>query len=207
MMKKFVPLLALTLCCCLLVAGCGADSTDNIHVGQPLDIQPLPDLKVEECYTYSENEDGTFSYSVKGRSGMYILDVRNSHRPAKFAVIDEDTLVIHGTSGTGRSARWATFCNIATNTVSDTFGGFLAALNNRVAFVDARSGGYHVFVCDPFEPNEYEGVHTLEGLSILDGEDPVTDFVLSGTGVLSVTYAVEGGHKTIEIDLNPAQDK
>lgn len=205
-MRKFLSFIALMLCCCLLCVGCGDSHTHENNGNIEPDVKPQLDLKVEECYTYTENGDGTYTYSVKGRSGMYIHEMRNSKRPASFAAANEDVLIIHGTNGTGRSQRWATFCDIEACVVSTTFGGFLAAMNDRVAYVEQRTGAYHVFVCDPFEPNEILEAHTLEGLSVADGADPITDFVLSAKGVLSVTYAVEGGHKTIEIDLLPAED-
>ena len=203
-MKKWLcfVLAALFLVLC---AGCG-DNADRGNTDTAPEIKPLPDLTVEECYTYNENSNGTYTYAVKGRSGLYIHEVRNSNRPAQFAAANEDVLIIYGTSGAGRSQRWATFCNIQSGIVSDTFGGFLAAMNDRVAYVEQRTDAYHVFVCDPFKPEEILEAHTLEGLKIETGADPVTDFVLSAKGVLSVTYAVEGGHKTIEIDLLPAED-
>ena len=202
-MKKWLCFLLAALLL-VLGAGCGSAETDGGDTTP--DIQPLPNLKVEDCYTYTENANGTYTYAVKGRSGLYIHEVRNSDRPAYFAVANEDVLIVYGQAGTGAATRWARFCNIQTGEISDTFGAYLAAFNNRVAFVERRTDAYHVFVCDPFAPNAYDGVYTLEGLTVAEGGDPIADFVLSAKGVLSVTYAAEGGHKTIEIDLLPAED-
>lgn len=202
-MKKTVSFIALVLCLCLLCVGCGGNDTDKGDTAP--EIKPIPDLKVEDCYTYTENANDTYSYSVKGRSGLYIHEVRNTSRSAKFMAANEDVLIIYGQTGTGATKRWATFCNIQTGEVSDTFGAYLAAFNNRVAFIEQRTGAYHVFVCDPFEPSVILDAHTLEGLTVAEGADPIADFVLSAKGVLSVTYTVEGGHKTVEIDLLPAE--
>ena len=100
-MKKHLSWLSMALCLCLLLVGCG-DTADNDAAP---DIKPLPNLKVEDCYTYTENANGTYTYSVKGRSGLYIHEVRNSSRPAHFAVANEDVLIIYGQSGVGATKR------------------------------------------------------------------------------------------------------
>lgn len=203
-MKRCVTFMVLALCLCLMLAGCGADKAKDSATTEttiPAGPQPNPDLKVEDCYTHTENKDGTYSYEVEWRGGGILHAEQNIDRPVSFMVAGEDVLVIHGQAGTGVGARWAKFCDIRRGRVSDTYGSYLAAVDTRVAFIDNRTDAYHVFVCDAFEPNVYYTVCTLEGLSVEDSADVVKDFALSEDGVLSVTYATADGDKTVTIDM------
>lgn len=202
-MKKWLCLaLAMVF---LLCVGCGEEKADSATAtptsGGP---QPNPDLKVEECYTYTENKDGTYSYEVEWRGGGVLCSEKEITRPVSFDAANEDILIISGQAGTGVTARWAKFCDIERGRVSETFGAYLAAVGNRVAFLDNRTDAYHVFVCDPFESHEYTQVVTLEGL-VADG-DVIRDFELGEDGVLTVTYATEDGDKTVTVDLNEAEE-
>lgn len=204
-MKKWACF-ALVFCLCLALAGCGGASpadTDTANLGEA--PEPDHDLKVEDCYTFTENADGTYSYEVAWRGGGILYAEQNIDRPVSFTAADEDLLIIEGQAGTGVGARWAMFCDIECGRTSDHYGGYLAAVGRRVAFVDMRTDAYHVFVCDPFEPNVHTQVVTLEGL-VVDG-DVIKDFAMSEESVLSVTYATADGSKTVAIDLLADQSK
>ncbi|MBR2319471.1 MAG: hypothetical protein IKA50_01625 [Clostridia bacterium] len=201
-MRNCVTFMALVLCFCLMLAGCGADKAKDSATTEttiPAGPQSNPDLKVEDCYTHTENKDGTYSYAVEWRGGGILYAEQNIDRPVSFMVANEDVLVIHGQAGTGVGARWAKFCDIQRGRVSSTYGSYLASVDNRVAFIENRTEAYHVFVCDPFVSNEYTQVVTLEGL-VVDG-DVIKDFALSEEGVLSVTYVTADGDKTVTIDM------
>lgn len=199
-MRKWLCFALATLL--LLCVGCGKDEIAKEPVLEG--PQPDRDLKVADCYTYTENKNGTYSYTVEWRGGGVLLTEQEVLRPASFAVNNEDVLMISGQAGTGVVARWATFCDIQRGRVSETFGGYLAAVDGRVAFVDQRTDAYHVFVCDPFASHEYTQVVTLEGL-VVDG-DVIKDFALSKEGVLSVTYVTADGDKTVTVDLNATEE-
>ena len=142
---------------------------------------------------------------MRQRDGATLYAVNEGHRPASFEVANEDVLMVFGQAGTGVVARWAKFCDIENNRVSDAFGGYLATVDGRVAFLDNRTDAYHVFVCDPFAPYEYTQVVTLDGW-VMSG-DVIKDFALSEEGVLSVTYATADGDKTVTIDLNATEEE
>ena len=210
-MKKWL-IFALVAVLCIAMVGCGVkdkeekNSTSTEATGlagptapKPTAPEPKPDLKVSDCYTYTEHKDGTYSYEVTWRGGDILRTETRMDRPVSFTELTEDVLAIHGQAGTGVGARWAMFCDIQRGEVSDTYGGYLAAVDNRVAFVDSRTDAYHVFVCDPFVPNEYTQVVTLEGL-VVSG-DVITDFSLNEEGILSVTYPTDSGENTITVDL------
>lgn len=192
-MKKRVRFALLALCLCLLLAGCGKQTDDGKTTAS------TERMAVENCYFYTENQDGTYSYAVHQRGGGTLYAVETARRPVSFEVANEDVLMISGQAGTGVGARWAKFCDIENGRVSDTFGGYLAAKGTTVAFLDQRTDAYHVFVCDVFQPQTYIEVVTLEGL-VVDG-DVIKDFALSEEGVLSVTYVTTDGDKTVTVDL------
>ena len=201
-MKKWLCF-ALALCLCLTMAGCGGDAEDGSatptgHSSAPV---PDPDLTVANCYTFTENKDGTYSYSVEWRGGGRIYVKENMQRPVSFVEAGEDVLIIEGQEGTGVGARWATFCDIERGRVSETCYGYLAAVDSCVAFVEQRTDMYHVFVRDLFESHEILAAYTMEGLVIPDGGDVLKDFALSEEGVLTVTYPTEAGDKVITVDL------
>lgn len=201
-MKKWLCFVLATIF--LLCVGCG-ENKEAEKAATPNGPQPNPDLKVEDCYTYTENKDGTYSYEVEWRGGGILYSEKEVTRPVSFAVANEDVLILSGQAGTGVTARWAKFCDIQSGRVSETFGAYLAAVDSRVAFLDYRTDAHHVFVCDPFEPYEYTNVTTLEGL-VMEG-DVIRDFALSEEGVLSVTYATADGDKTVTIDLGETEEK
>lgn len=192
------------LCLCLLLVGC--DKQDAATSATQPTTAPV-NLTVEECYTYTKNADGTYSYEVRQRDGATLYAVNEGHRPASFEVANEDVLIVFGANGSSVMDCWAKFCDIENNRVSDTFGGYLAALDNRVAFVDRRTDAYHVFICDPFHPEVYFEVCTLEGLSVEEGVDLTLDYKLGEEGILSVTYATADGDKTVTIDLNATEEE
>ncbi len=82
----------------------------------------------------------------------------------------------------------------------------VTAVDNRIACLEQRTGAYHVFVCDPFEPYEYVDVVTLEGMTVADGEKVSVDYVLGEDGVLTVTYPTADGDKTVTISLNAPEE-
>lgn len=212
-MKKWTILLALLLC--VAAVGCGTDeenlspsitavqttSTTAVQIASTTGSGPLANagLKVEDCYTYTENADGTYSYEVEWRGGDVLCAESGMDRPVYFTAIDEDLLVIYGQAGTGAGARWARVCDIERGRVSEVFGSYLAAVGNRVAYLELRTDRYHVFVVDAFDAVEPLAVHTLEGASL--DEDPIQDFSLSEEGVLSVTYSTDSGSKTISVEM------
>ena len=206
-MKKWLCLALATAL--LLCAGCGQDKTatptktTNNEVGS---VKANPDLKVKDCYTYTENTDGTYSYQVEWRGGGVLCRDENRIRPAFFDAVSEDVLRISGQAGIDATTQWAMFCDIQLGRVSERLGGYLAAVDNRIACLEQRTGAYHVFVCDPFEPQQYVDVVTLEGMSVLDGEKVLVDSVLGEDGVLTVTYPTAEGDKTVTIDLNATEE-
>ena len=195
-MKKWVKFAALALCLCLLLVGCGKQTDDGKATAS------TGRMEVEDCYFYTENQDGTYSYAVHQRGGGTLYAVETARRPVSFEVMNEDVLMICGESGVGTLKRWAKFCDIEHNRLSETFAGYLAAKGTTVAFLDNRTNAYHVFVCDVFQPQTYIEVVTLEGLTVSEGSDPVKEYALGKDGVLSVTYPTADGDKTITVDLN-----
>lgn len=199
-MKNCVRLLTILLCLCLLFVGCGEAETPQQEA--PYTPVGKPDLKVADCYSYTENANGTYSYAVEWRGGSTLYSEMQRARPVDFTEMSEDVLMVSGQEGTGTGARWARFFHIENGTDSGLVAWYLAAKDNRVAFIDQRTGNYHVFVCDPFESHTYVGVYTLTGAIVPDGGDLVKDFAMSEDGVLTVTYVTEKGDKVIEIDMN-----
>ncbi len=163
-----------------------------------------PDMnkKAKDCYSFKENKDGTFSYSVVARRGSTILQRDNADRPADFTAVSDDVLKVHGQAGTGVAARWAIFCNVETGAKSRTFSYVLGSGKTQVAVVEYRTEKYHVFVYDQFnESGEPEKVYTLEGLIMPeDVYDPVS-YEIAENGDLEAIYHTKEGEQSIVIEL------
>lgn len=199
-MKKVTNLLILALCAALLLCGCSKKLPKG-SVGVVVDPEPNPDLQVADCYTYVENVDSTYTYNVKWRGGGILHAVQKVERPLTFEVGGNDLLAICDQKGNGILNRVAVFCDIERGRVSNALGGYLGAAGNRAAFLEERTGAYHIFVCYPFDPLEYTGVTTLTGLEIAEGGDIVESYKVSEEGVLTVTYHTAEGSKTVTVDL------
>lgn len=195
-MKKLTIFLVFALCVSLLLSGCGKAQTDDDN--GPVGPQPDPNRKAADSYSYTENANQTYSYEVWGRSGKVFVSEKNSDKPVNFEAISDELLVVYGQAGTGIHSRWARICDVQNEKYAG-IGGYLAAWDTRVAFVDERSGGIHVFICETFVENVYHGVLTLE--NAVDNTDPIESFELSEDGILSVTYRTGDGNKTVEISM------
>ena len=195
-MKKATVLLIFVLCATLLLGGCGKAQNDADKGS--VAPQPDPNRKAADSYSYTENANETYSYEVWGRSGSTFISEKRLDRPVSFDAISDEVLVVYGQAGTGVSTRWARFCNVQTEQYVGVHG-YLAAWGTRYAFVDERSGGIHVFVCEMFDENVYHDFYTLE--DIPENSDPIESFALSKEGVLSITYKTNSGSKTAEISL------
>ncbi|MBE6807614.1 MAG: hypothetical protein E7527_06405 [Ruminococcaceae bacterium] len=177
-------------------------TTADPHAGHDHATNPTAPKKAKDCYSFKENKDGTFSYSVVARRGSTILQRDNADRPADFTAVSDDVLKVHGQSGTGVGARWAIFCNVETGERSKIFPYVLGSGKTQVAVVEHRTNNYHVFVYDQFDKTtEPEAVYTLEGLILpKDVYDPVS-YEIAKNGDLEAIYYTKEGKQSITIKL------
>ena len=202
-MKKVLHLGIFALCLCLLLAGCG-QAQPSTHSDKPTPTSPTPDpdLTVEECFAYGQEEGGTYGYNVSGRNGSILCAEEGIHGSLTFTAYTADLLMIEHVSTPYTTSRWVRFVNIEKCRVSHRFYNYLATVNGWVAYLEKRTDAYHVFVADPFYPDSLYGVYTLEGLTHLDGAEPLKSFGLTKDGALTVTYDTAKGEKTTVITVD-----
>lgn len=178
------------------------NTTADPHAGHNHTTNSMADKKAKDCYTFTENKDGTYSYSVMARNGGYILQETNKDRPVEFTAVSDDVLKMHGQAGTGLGARWAIFCNVRTAQKSKTFYHVLGSGKTQVAVVEHRTNKYHVFVYDQFDvASEPAAVYTLEGLIMpKDVYDPVS-YEIAKNGDLKAIYYTKEGEQSVTIEL------
>ena len=188
--------------------GCGQTETPSA-TNTPTSTAPTPDpdLTVSECFAYGQEEGGTYAYTVSGRNGSILCSEDGIHGSLTFTEYTADLLMVEHTSTPDLNHRWVRFVDIEKCVVSNAFHNYLATVNGWVAYLEQRTDAYHVFVANPFAPENFYGVYTLEGLTHLDGATPLKSFGLTAEGALTVTYDTAKGEKTMEIaaDKKPGE--
>ena len=202
-MRKVLRLGIFALCLCLLPVGCDQAETPSATNTPTYNAPtPDPDLTVEECFAYGQEEGGTYGYNVSGRNGSILCAEEGIHGSLTFTAYTADLLMIEHVSTPYTNSRWVRFVDIEKCRVSHRFYNYLATVNGWVAYLEKRTDAYHVFVADPFYPDSLYGVFTLEGLTHLDGAEPLKSFGLTKDGALTVTYDTANGEKTTEITVD-----
>ena len=193
-MKRWLLIL---LALSILLVGCGDQKA-------PVDQEPGPEydpaLTIDKCYTYTENENGTYSYEVVARNHETILEDYYIPYPVTITEVSEHVLSLVGQKGTRLTDRWAVFCDVQNAVVYQRICNVVAAGKSQVAFVENRTDQYHLFVCNAVNPSDILLGEPLTGLVVEEGEDPQLT-VNYEKSTLTVTYPTADGDKTITCEL------
>lgn len=157
------------------------------------------DLTPDKAYMLRDNKDGSYTALVKGRNGDQIASDRFLSKPT-FTEVNQDVLEISDRSFKNTSAHWAKFYDIQNNRVSQKYQFVLATLDSHVAYVDHRSGQFHVFVSDVFSAETYFKGYELKGAAVTQSGSPEISYTINAS-TLTVTYSTEKGTDTIEIKM------
>lgn len=207
-MKNALRVGIFALCLCLLLVGCGkAQPSTDTNTPTTNAPKPDPDLTVEECFAYGQEEGGTYGYNVSGRNGSILCSEEGIHGSLTFTAYTADLLMVEHISTPYTNSRWVRFVDIEKCRVSNRIYSYLATVNGKVAYLEQRTNAYHVFVVDPFNAGSIYGVYTLEGLTHLDGAEPLKSYGLTAEGALTVTYDTAKGEKTMEITVEILQNE
>lgn len=181
---------------CLLLAGC--NTAQQPPTDTPTD-EAIP-IPVEECYTYTEEENGTYSYVVRNWSGEIILEDYYATYPVTFKPIGKNQLAVSSQSGPKLANRWAVVCDVQGNRPYSRIYGAVAVGELQVAYVEQRTGQYFLFVCDSLNPQEIQDSYPLTGLAVLDGEEPDIKVKQKGK-TLTLTYPTASGKDSLTVTL------
>lgn len=178
-------------------------STADPHAGHDHATQPdnltHKDLTPDKAFLLTDNKDGTYGVTVKGRNGKQIASEKFFSKPA-FATMNRDVLEIADRTSENTAAHWAVYCDIQNNRVSQKYQFVLAAMDSHVAYVDHRNGQFHVFVRDFFDESKYFNLYEMTDAVITESGSPKVSYTLNDT-TLSVTYSTKKGTKTMDINL------
>lgn len=175
------------------------DHAGHDHATQP-DNPTGADLSPDKAYTLKKNDNGTYTATVKGRSGTVFYTSKDLQNKPTFTEVNQDVLEIADRSAKNKAANWAVFCDIQNYRVSKKYTFVLATLDSHVAYVDHRSGKFHVFVSDVFDENVYLEGYALEGAALTSSGSPEVSYKLNGS-TLTVTYSTEDGTNSIDIKM------
>ncbi len=196
-MKRFLLiLLALGL---LAASGCGTANQKPVTNATAAPTR-APDDFVENCFTLTENENGTYSYEVTSRDGTVILEEYYKQYPAAFIPVDNDRLVVYGQNGTRLRDRWAVVCDVATPTVYRHVYNVVGVSKTQAAVVEERTGQYYLFVCDVMDSGNILDAKPLTGLTVMEGAEPDIT-VKQKNNQVTVTYPTDSGKETVTVEL------
>lgn len=158
------------------------------------------DLSPVKAYVLNKHDNGIYTATVKGRNGNAFYTSEKLGKKPTFIEANQDVLEISDRSSKNTAAHWAVYCDIQNNRVSQKYHFVLANLDSHVAYVDYRSGQFHVFVRDLFNESTYFKVYELTDAVITESGSPEISYKLNGT-TLSVTYSTKKGTDTIDIKM------
>lgn len=158
------------------------------------------DLTPDKAYTLTDNKDGTYSVTVRGRNGNQIYSNKKLNVKPSFTEVSQNVLEIANRQGSNTSSHWAIYCDIETGRVSRIFSFVLAVNNDHVAYVDHMSGKFVLFVKDIFDESKYLKSYDLTDAVLVSTGSPKVEYTLDKTE-LTVTYSTDKGDKTITVDL------
>lgn len=148
-------------------------------------------------YTVTQEDNGTYTIRVAGDDGDLYLRQRMASEPECLA-LTKDVLQIVGDSGNGH--RWAVFCDVANEKVSDAIGNYVAANDTKVAYVDYLTDAYQLFVRDIFDESAYLEATTLSGL-VVQEDGTLIKNVRVKNNQLMVTYQTAAGDATVTMAM------
>ena len=169
------------------------------HATQP-DTPVDADLTPDKAYVLKKNDNGSYQVTVQGRSGTTFYTSEALGAKPTFMEANQDVLEIADRSGKVTGGHWAVYCDIQNHRVSRKYNFVLGNLDSHVAFVEHRSGEFHVFVSDVFDESVYFKGYALEGAIITETSFPQIEYTMKGS-TMTVTYLTEEGTKTMDIKL------
>ncbi len=135
----------------------------------------------------TQQADKTYSYEITDYKGRILDYEDNLTREPKRQNVSTDVVGISVQTGTGLSTNYATYFDLETSKISETFYYVLTAKDGYVVYGDYRDGEHFIVIQDIFDKEQYYKEYKLENVS------PVAaDFVVEGyfntKGNVNITY-------------------
>ena len=173
-------------------------STGETHATQT----PTSYVKPSDCYTLTENKDGTYSFAIRNYMGGTMYHEKNISNKPTFTQVNDYVLSASGMdSKENNLSGWAVFCNIRSLDVSQRYEHVLALVDNKVAYLDRMSDKWVVITYAPLDRSVEMGVTELPGLTISETGNPKITYKTTDKGELKVSYTTEDGDQTVTVKL------
>ena len=188
MKKKLISLTAALLAFILLLTGCAG-------------TEKAPQLNIDDYFALSQNEDNTYSYTLKDKNGSVLLERTNEpQRPSTF-LHNASVLGATAQNSATLSSKWAVFWDVENSQCSKIFFYYLGAKDARVVYAEYCAGEHFIIVEDMFDADTYYSKYKIKNVS------NVLDFAVGcrfdDAGHAIVTYLSGENHMQTEfiIDL------
>lgn len=178
-------------------------TTTDGHEGHDHATTTTTKLDAGKSYTLTENEDGTYSYSVKNFMGNVMHSEQSLSVKPEIVKVDDCILAISVTPNKSWPlSRKVTFCNIKSMDVI-THDMALDYDQDQVAFVTRMTDKWLVFVTDFFNYNNGPTAYAeLTDLAIQPNGQPYATSKFDENGDLVVTYKTETDEKTVTVKMS-----
>lgn len=198
MNKTIRTILCLTLCGVMLLGlcACGEEPVSTESTLSPENYHP------EDSYMVNKNGEGDYDYKVLDYAGNTIFFREHEAFAPEFATLTESVLQVAAPMSNNPSMRWAVFCDVRSQKVSDVYGNFLGAKGGYVAQLEFLTDQHHVMVREIFgtAPVPHKVV-TLEGLVPNKDNHLYEKVELTEDGNLEITYETKKGKKTTVVEM------
>ena len=196
MNKTIRSLLCLTLCGVMLLGLCACGDASNApeHSSE--------NYHAKDSYTVHKNGEGDYDFTVTDYAGNTLFSRSHESHEPQFETLTESVLQITLPVNNDPSMRWAVFCDVRNQKVSNIYDNFLVAKGGYVAQLEYLPEQCYVVVSEIFSSAMMpHTVVTLEGL--VPGEDNrlYEKVELNADGNLEITYNTKNGVKAVVVEM------
>ncbi len=200
MNKNLRTLLCLLLSLVLLCGLCACGGDEELPpvtkpTADPATYDPM------DSYHVVKDGNGKYSFTVTDYADNVIFSRDNEPHEPQFAVVSDGVLQVVVPQASNPQYRWAVFCDVRNQRVSNMFGNFLGAKGNYVAQLEYLTDQYHVFVRNIFGDEAEPQVITLTGLVINKNGSPYESAEMDEDGKLVIVYETKDGKKTATVNM------
>ena len=155
-MRKILVICLVLMIGVLLFTACGSNS----EITTQATVKDITDL-----YTLTQNDDGTYSYTLVDFAKNILFKNENVVRDPKINQVAVNVYELKTQTGTGLSTNWAVYCDVENSKTSEIFHYVLGAQNDCVVYADYYDGKHLITVQNIFDQSVYCKTYELENVS------------------------------------------
>ena len=140
---------------------------------------------IRDFYSIKQNDNYTYNYTVRDVRGKILGNETNLSRQPHLYEISESIVKASVQTGTGISTNIATYYDVYTGKVSETYQYVLGEFEENTVFAIRKEDGTQIVIQDIFDREKYHMGIEIEDVS--DVIDPIVGFECTENGI-KITY-------------------